>query len=173
MFRFRTMIMSNRIFFLFSLFFLVMSFGICSADDSNGTVNASEVEIIEKTLDESQSLEEGLMDLAFKAKEYALEAGKETALSEFSSPSGRFSTDETYIIAFDRTGVLLSDSKRSGDVGTQFISDDYDAGNVRQMGDFASTGGGLFIKEGTGESFFILDIDGQWWIAATSSSSSW
>lgn len=165
--------MSNRIFFLFSLIFVILSAGICTGDETNGTVNTTAPEIIENTQGESQVFEEKLMDLAFKAKEYALEAGKETALSEFSNPSGRFTSNETYIIAFDRTGVLLSDSKRPGDVGTLFISDDYDAGIVRQMGDFASTGGGLFTKEGTSESFFILDIDGQWWIAAASPLTVW
>lgn len=165
--------MSNRIFILFSLILVIMSAGICTADDSAEVVNNTTSEVITEAPGDMQSPDELLMELAFKAREFALEAGMDAAVLKFSDPAGEFVTNGSYIIAFDRNGVLLADMNRSGDVGSQFIAEEYDAGLVSQMRDFSSTGGGLFTKEETGESFFILDIDGQWWVVAVSSSASW
>jgi len=106
------------------------------------------------------------MNFALNAREFALEEGKNVAITEFSSPSGKFSKDDRYIIAYGMDGILLADMTRTGDTGSRFISDDHDSGIVRQMRDLATTGGGLFTDPKTGNYWFIVDIDGSWWICA-------
>lgn len=110
--------------------------------------------------------QEKLMNLAFEARAFALEIGKNQAIAEFSSPSGQFHKDGMYIIAYAADGILLADSKRPGDIGSRFITDDHDSGQVRLMRDLASTGGGLFTDPKTGDFWFVSDVDGSWWICA-------
>ena len=91
---------------------------------------------------------------------------KEKAITEFSNPSGQFSTKGRYVIAYDMDGTLLANMKVPGEVGSKFIKDDYDAGQVRMMRDMATTGGGLYTDPATGAFWFIMDVDGSWWICA-------
>ena len=109
---------------------------------------------------------EQLMNRAFEARVFALEHGKEAALSEFSNPSSTFCTDGMYICAYGSDGILLADVTRNSEVGSRFIADDHDAGQVRQMRDLATTGGGLYSDTKTGASYYVLDVDGSWWICA-------
>jgi len=110
--------------------------------------------------------EEKLMELAFKAREYALDMGKETSTSEFSNTDGLFTRDGAYIIAYNMDGTLLADPFRKSDIGSIFIADDYDSGQVRIMRDIAATGGGLYIDPATQKFWYVLEIDTSWWICA-------
>lgn len=143
------------------LFGTLVSGGNQSAQTNNTTVNQTE-----GTPAPVISPQENLMNRAFEARSFALEKGKEAALAEFSNPAGQFARDGMYIIAYDKDGVLLADSTRPGDVGSGFIADDHDAGQIRQMRDLANTGGGLYVDAATGNFWFVADIDGSWWICA-------
>ncbi|MDD1723662.1 MAG: hypothetical protein LUQ07_00885 [Methanospirillum sp.] len=117
------------------------------------------------------SAEERLMKLAFDARAFALEKGKETALAEFNKPSGSYSKEGLHIIAYDQNGVLLADAKRTGSVGSAGISQEHDTGLISQMRDFVSNGGGLFTDTAANESYYLLDIDENWWIISARDSS--
>ena len=107
------------------------------------------------------------MNLAFDAREYALENGKEKAVTVFSDKAGIFSANGSHIVAFDINGVLLADPSSPGDVGSRFITDDHDPGLVRVMRDLAASGGGLYSEPASGNYWFVSDIDGSWWICAS------
>ncbi|HPP77708.1 hypothetical protein [Methanospirillum sp.] len=143
------------------LFGTLVSGGNQSAQTNNTTVNQTE-----STLAPVISPQENLMNYAFEARAFALEKGKETALAEFSNPAGQFARDGKIIRAYDTDGVLLADCTRPGDIGSRFITDDHDAGQIRQMRDLANTGGGLYVDAATGNYWFVADIDGSWWICA-------
>ena len=52
-----------------------------------------------------------------------------------------------------------------------FITEEHDTGIVRQLKDLAQSGGGILTPEMTdtkGLTYFAEDIDGSWWIVATS-----
>ncbi|PWR71444.1 hypothetical protein [Methanospirillum lacunae] len=117
--------------------------------------------------------QEALMNLALDAKAYALENGKTTALSAFSDKA-TFVRNGMYISAYNQSGVLLSDPYRADKIGTSFITEEHDTGIVRQLKDLAQSGGGILTPEMTdtkGLTYYATDIDGGWWIVATSGNS--
>lgn len=131
----------------------------------NASQNSTEISV------GNLSSEEKLMNLAFDARTFALEKGRGTALAEFNNPSGLFSKNGEHIVAYDQNGVLLADSKRTGSIGSAGIGEEHDTGLISQMRDFVANGGGLFIDTATNESYFLLDIDEDWWIISASDSS--
>lgn len=161
------MSMKFRAVILVSILLAVLSGSMALGEN----LSANNATPIQNLTNESVSIQispqEELMNHAFDAREFALEEGKDVAITEFSNPSGKFSTDGRYIIAYGMDGVLLADKTRSGDIGSRFIADDHDSGMVRQMRDLATTGGGLYTDPKTGNFWFIADVDGSWWICAT------
>lgn len=116
------------------------------------------------------STQEALMNLALDAKAYALENGKATALSAFSDKA-TFIRNGMFISAYNQSGVLLADPNHPEKIGTPFITEEHDTGIVRQLKDLAQSGGGILTPEMTdtkGLTYFAEDIDGSWWIVATS-----
>lgn len=130
----------------------------------NGIQNAS----ANQSVQDIESLE-ALMNLALDARSYALENGKLAAMSAFSDQTS-FIRNGMYISAYDLNGVLLADPFKAGQIGTAFIVDDHDAGIIRQLRDIALSGGGIMTPDvsGNGISYYVLDVDGGWWITAAS-----
>jgi len=150
---------------------MFLSAGCIVSGENQSAVNSAVNSTIDPNLTNTSpvimiSPQERLMNLAFDARVFALENGKESAVAEFSNISGRFVRDGGSIMAYSMDGVLLADSKRSGDIGSRFIADDHDSGMVRLMRDLATTGGGLFTDPASGKYWFVSDIDGSWWICA-------
>jgi hypothetical protein len=146
--------------FLLILFFIP---GTILAEDS--AANSSNISSTTAT-----SAQEALMNLALDAKAYALENGRATALSAFSDKA-TFVRNEMYISAYNQSGVLLADPYRADKIGTTFITEEHDTGIVRQLKDLAQSGGGILTPEMTdtkGLTYYATDIDGGWWIVATS-----
>ena len=158
-------------FFLMGLI-LVVSSGHVLSENTTGKpgVNATVVPgtgLINLSVGSSGS-DEALMNLAFDARAYALEDGKMAATSAFSDHA-TFIRNGMFVVAYDRKGVLLADPYQSDKIGTSFIVDDHDAGLIRQLSDIARTGGGILKPEGSGGvSYYSLDVDGSWWLAAVS-----
>jgi len=152
------------------LLLLIMLFlvpgGVVSEENQSAQNNTTSANLTDVPIIPDISPQEKLMNRAFEARAFALEKGKDTALAEFSNPSGQFNSEGMIIIAYGTDGVLLADSTRPGEVGSRFIADDHDAGQVRMMRDLATTGGGLYTYAATGNSWFVSDIDGSWWICA-------
>jgi len=111
--------------------------------------------------------DESLMNLAFRAREYAMENGKLAALSAFSDRATFFGGG-MYVIAGGMDGVILADPIQSAAVGTCAISHDHDTGIIARLCDCAVSGGGLFITEsGKGAvSWYVCPVDVTWWVAA-------
>lgn len=151
---------------LLSIILTLVTVCMVSADNQSVTNSTPDLNQTNTTSLIHISPQEELMNLAFAAREFALENGKEKAITEFSNPSGQFSTKGRYVIAYDMDGTLLANMKVPGEVGSKFIKDDYDAGQVRMMRDMATTGGGLYTDPATGAFWFIMDVDGSWWICA-------
>lgn len=51
---------------------------------------------------------------------YAIGVGKESAIAEFNNLSGKFTTREYNIFAFDQDGIILADAFNQGNVGYKF-----------------------------------------------------
>lgn len=135
-----------------------------------GTLLAEETAVASNGSSTATSTQEALMNLALDAKAYALENGKATALSAFSDKA-TFVRDGMYISAYNQSGVLLADPNHPEKIGTPFITDEHDTGIVRQLKDLAQSGGGILTPEMAdtkGLTYFAEDIDGSWWIVATS-----
>ena len=151
---------------------LIISCGYALAENAtenstpgiNGIPNAS----TNQSILNNESLE-ALMNLALDARSYALENGNLAAISAFSDQTS-FIRNGMYISAYDMRGVLLADPFKTGQIGTAFIADDHDAGIIRQLRDIAQSGGGIMTPDvsGNGISYYVLDVDGGWWIAAAS-----
>ena len=161
------MSMKFRAVILVSILLALLSGSVVSGENLSANNSTPSQNLTNESVSILISPQEELMNLAFEAREFALEEGKDDAITEFSSPSGKFSTDGRYIVAYGMDGVLLADKTRSGDIGSRYIADDHDSGMVRQMRDLAASGGGLYTDPKTGNFWFIVDIDGSWWICAT------
>ena len=157
--------MEKQGFFLLLIAF-ILACGVVTGEnqsvEDNSTGTDQDVAVISYEL----SLQEKLMNLALKARSFALENEKSEVLAEFSNPSGLFCSDGIMISAYDDNGILLADCARHGDIGSRFISDDHDSGQVRLMRDLSTTGGGLFTDAASGKFWFVADVDGSWWICA-------
>lgn len=159
--------MKNYAIILFSCCILILAGGLVSGENESLSTNQT---ILNQTPEPTLipiTPEEELMNLAFIAREFALENGKDSAIAEFSNPNGRFYLNGTGIRAYGVDGTLLADPFSPSNAGTLLISDDYDSGNIRLMRDLATTGGGLFTDPVTKECWFVMDIDGSWWISAS------
>lgn len=138
----------------------------CSAADQGSNVTVSNGTVAAQTVQPN----EALMNLARDARAYALENGKMTAKSAFSDQAS-FVRGTMHIAAYDTKGVLLADPFRPEKIGTSGITDDHDTGIVRQLRDIAQAGGGFLESNATetsGLSYYVLDIDGSWWLVAIS-----
>jgi len=157
--------------FLVALFVLFGA-GVMTAEETTGnltanTTNDTAAEASNQSVP-SIGADEALMNLALDARSYALENGKVAAISAFSDKNS-FVKDEIYVTAYDQKGVLLADPYQSDKIGSSFISDDHDAGLIRQLRDQAKSGGGLFTQNASaGISYYTCDVDGNWWLAAVS-----
>ncbi len=110
---------------------------------------------------------EALMNLAFRAREYALENGKLAAVSAFSDRATFFG-DGMYVIAGGMDGVILADPIQSVTVGTCAFSHDHDTGIIGRLCDCAGSGGGLFISKSGNDTvtWYVCPVDVTWWVAA-------
>ena len=151
---------------LLLIMLLLVPGGVVSEENQSAQNNSTSANLTDETIIPEISPQEKLMNRAFEARTFALEKGKDAALAEFSNPAGQYNTEGMVIIAYGIDGVLLADITRPGEVGSRFIADDHDAGQVRMMRDLATTGGGLYIDAATGNYWFVSDIDGSWWICA-------
>lgn len=151
---------------LLLIMFLLVPGGVVSEENQSAQNNTTSANLTDETIIPDISPQEKLMNRAFEARAFALEKGKDAALAAFSDPAGQLNTEGMVILAYDTDGVLLADSTRPGDIGSRFIADDHDAGQIRMMRDLATTGGGLYIDAATGNYWFVSDIDGSWWICA-------
>lgn len=151
---------------------LIVSTGCVMAEETAGNLTADISENTSVTASNQSApaavSDEALMNLALNARSYALENGTMAATSAFSDQAS-FVKDGMYVSAYDTRGVLLADPFKGGQIGSPFITDDHDAGLVRQLRDLANSGGGIFKPEGSGGlSYYALDVDGSWWLVAVS-----
>lgn len=149
---------------LLLVLFILASVSLVSGENQTVLNNSTIVNQTEEAVVYELSPQESLMNHAFMAREFALENEKNVVLAEFSNPSGRFNRDGMVITAYDNNGILLADSTGSGNIGSRYIRDDHDSGQIRLMRDIAAIGGGLYVDSATGKNWFVLDIDGSWWI---------
>ena len=149
----------RKIFILFLVFSVLI---IPSVFAENETINRSE------SVNLTVSPEEAMMNLAFEARAYALNAGEEKAIAEFNNPGGLFAGNSTHLVAYKRDGTLLADFEHPEKIGEKEIKDDHDSGLIRQMRDYALSGGGIFSDPANPTiRYFVTDIDGTWWIAVS------
>lgn len=151
---------------LISCLMLLMTGCMVSGENISIPDNQTTHNVTNETPLANISPEEEIMNLVFEAREYALEAGKEKAIVEFSNPAGRFTRNGSCITAYGMDGTLLADPERKTDIGTLYIADDYDSGVVRLMRDLAASGGGLYTDPTTKDFYYVSEIDGSWWICA-------
>ncbi|WMW26231.1 cache domain-containing protein [Methanolobus sediminis] len=86
-----------------------------------------------------------LAEFVEDASEYAVAAGEQAALSEFSKKDGQFSRDNVYIYAYDYNGTLLAHPYQPEAVGTNRLnwSDARGLPMIRIAESTASNGGGF------------------------------
>ncbi len=109
---------------------------------------------------------------------YASTIGKETALSEFMNPLGRFTTDTYYISAYDRNGTLLANPYMPANIGRNAVLylDENGVSTVGMYTTRAGQGGGSVLHVTTNpltenlslqmKHSYVLPVDDSWYIVA-------
>lgn len=90
---------------------------------------------------------EEMVEFVNSAKEYALSAGKDSALAEFSNKSGKFVQGELYIFAYDFSGKVVAHGAKPALVGKNLmaIKDTNGLQLIKEMVDVASKDGSGYV----------------------------
>ena len=90
---------------------------------------------------------EEMVDFVNSAKEFAVSAGKESALAEFSNKSGKFVQGELYIFAYDFSGKVVAHGAKPALVGRNLmaIKDTNGLQLIKEMVNVAANDGSGYV----------------------------
>lgn len=88
-----------------------------------------------------------MVDFVNSAKDFAVSAGKDAALAEFSNKSGKFQQGELYIFAYDFSGNVVAHGAKPALVGKNLmaIKDTNGVQLIKEMVDVASKDGSGYV----------------------------